>query len=164
MTPDERALTADLARPPFQSQIDRRWGGAKIAWPYLYLWIRARHTPSEIEHYWMRIDCSGYPQKAPTGTFWDMEHDVQLDNARRPWGVGEVAHIFRTDWPGPDRGSQGSALYSPVDRVAIETHGDWPTTHAATLWKPTREIVYYLDEVARHLDSPEYTGPRGTQP
>ena len=165
MTPDERALRADIDAAPIQSKIGRRWGEPKVVWPFLYIWVRARPTESKVDGYWIRLDCSGYPQEAPTGTFWDMEREIQLDVARRPWGTGEVALAFRIDWPDAAHGGFGSALYMLCDRVGLVTHADWiKEKYPGTIWTPDKGVVYYLDEVTRLLDSTEYTGPRGPVP
>lgn len=155
MKPDERTLRDDLEAVPFQSQIGLRWGEPKIDWPYVYIWLKARATPSGIEGYWLRIDCTGYPQRAPTATFWDMENNAQLENKKRPWGKEEVALAFRTDW------ENGKAFYLPCDRVALESHGDWPQKHPGRIWKSEKGVIFYLDEISRLLDSEDYTGPLG---
>jgi hypothetical protein len=163
ITPDERALRADFADAPFQSQLGRLWGTPRICWPYVFLWIKSRSIAgSSIERYWVRLDCTKYPEWAPTGTFWDMDADCQLANERRPWGTGEVALVFRTDWPDDKNGGHGSAFYTPTDRVALNTHSDWPGKYPATEWAPEKGICHYLNEIARLLDSAEYTGPRGS--
>jgi hypothetical protein len=113
----------------------------------------------------MRIDCSGYPKDAPTGTFWDVERDARLDDASRPWGTqgSEVELAFRIDWPDQAHGGPGSALYLLCDRVGLQTHGDWRAAkYPGSVWTPEKGIVHYLDEVTRLLDSPEYTGPRSS--
>lgn len=161
MSPDERTLRADIEAPAFQSQIGLRWSEPKIKWPYLYLWVKARPTPSGVERYWLRLNCEGYPQQAPTGTFWNIDADTQLQNELRPWGEGEVALAFRTNWPGAPH--EGSALYMLCDRIGIQTHGDWNSEkYPGSIWKPEKGVIYYLDEVTRLLDSEEYTGPRGS--
>lgn len=160
MKPDERTLRADLNSVPFQSQINLRWGEPKVDWPFVYVWVKARPTESGVDHYWLRLDCSDYPQRAPTATFWDMEVNLKLEDAKRPWGIGEVGLAFRTDWPGDPPGS-GGAFYLPCDRIALEGHADWPEKHSRRIWKPEKGVIYYLDEVTRLLDSQEYTGPRG---
>jgi len=163
LTPDERALRADLEAAPFQSQEGQRWGNPTIHWPYLYLWVKARFIPEKVDRYWLRLNCAGYPKHAPTGTFWNMERDVQLENALRPWGVGEVELVFRINWPNPPYGDPGSALYMLCDRIGLESHdSDWTEAkYPGTIWTPEKGIIYYLDEVTRLLDSQEYTGPRG---
>lgn len=164
MNPSERALRDDCSAVPFECQIGLKWGEPRIEWPYLYVWMHARPTQSGVTGYWFRLDCSGYPQQAPTGTFWDMERNAQLDNASRPWGRGEVELTFRIDWPGTPY-QPGSALYLACDRIALATHSDWtPQTYPATYWTPDKGVLFYLEEVSRHLHSPEYTGPRGTAP
>jgi hypothetical protein len=163
-TPDEVALRSDLNSVAFESQVGLRWGEPRIEWPYLYLWVAARKTSSGPDHYWLRVDCSGYPQKAPTGTFWDIDRDLQLSNDQRPGGAGEVALAFRIDWPGPEQTDKGSAFYILCDRIAISTHPDWTEQkYPKSIWTPKKDIGHYLDEITRLLDSEEYTGLRGPQ-
>lgn len=89
-----------------------------------------------------------------------MDADKQLDRSRRPWGVGEVALVFRMDWPSePEYGGHGAALYSPMDRVGLKTHQNWATECPNTAWSDDKGIYHYLNEVSRLLNSAEYTGP-----
>lgn len=163
MEPDERTLRADVESGRFQCQIDEKWGDPRIDWPYLYLWVKARPTESGIERYWLRVNCIGYPLRAPTGTFWDMDSNAQLSDDKRPWGIEEVKLAFRPDWPDEAHGGKGSAFYMFYDGVAISTHVDWPRTNPGRLWSQDKTIVDYLNEITRLLDSSDYTGPRGAQ-
>jgi hypothetical protein len=153
MKPDERTLREDLDRAQFQSQVGLRWEESEIQWPYVYIWVKARPTPSGVTGYWLRFDCTGYPQRAPTATFWDKTRNAKLEDASRPWGQGEVVLAFRTDW------EQGNALYLPCDRVALESHPEWVQQFPGRIWKPEKGVIYYLDEITRLLDSEDYTGP-----
>ena len=161
ISPDERALREEFVAAPFLSQVGVRWGSPRIDWPHDYLWVRCRSIEGcPVERYWMRLNCSQFPGSAPTGTFWDMDADKQLERARRPWGTGEVALVFRMDWPTEaEYEGPGSALYSPIDRVGLKTHSNWAAECPNTAWSDEKGIVHYLNEVHRLLDSAEYTGP-----
>ena len=163
MTPDERSLREETSEPTFQAQVGRLWGQPLFAWPYIYIWVRSRPIQDcAIDRYWLRVECTNFPERAPTGTFWDMSKDSRLENEDRPWGTGEVALVFRTDWPGDENGGHGAALYTPLDHIALSTHTDWPQKHPTTAWNNKRKFSDFLNEIARLLDSSEYTGPRGS--
>lgn len=163
MTPDERALRAELSAPPFASQVDVLWGHPLLRWPFMFIRLTAREIQgSPITGYWVRINCAGFPAPGPTGTFWDMDLDMRLSADRRPWGEGEVALVFRMDWPDEKYGGHGAAFYTPADRVALDTHQGWDTQFPAAAWTPDKGIAHYLHEISRLLHSTEYTGPRGS--
>ena len=74
-SPDERALSADLAKPSFNlAVLEGRWSLVEMSWPYLFVAV----TASDGRDYVLRFDCSGYPERAPTAGLWDISKNAQL--------------------------------------------------------------------------------------
>lgn len=141
MAPDERALYAALDTPTFRSGIDGgRWRTVSIDWPIGVFAVSAAERPHSPSEFGLRIDLSGYPQQAPTGSLWDLERKDWLAAADRPKGE-LAAHVFRTDW------EEGRATYAPWDRVALDGHPDWTRQHPEDAWHPGRDITFILSRV-----------------
>jgi hypothetical protein len=161
MGPDERALYADLQSVEFLIGVSKgQWGLAALPnsnvglpWPHSLVWIAATPRACAPDRFFFRLDCLGYPTVPPTGTVWDLVANEQLSAAGRPKGTGQVEMMFRTDWEG------GRAFYHPYDRVAAQSHPDWPGKYPHLLWNPsTHTIVLLLSELYALLHSPNYRG------
>lgn len=140
--PDERTLRADLAAGAFQLGLyQNRWRLGSIAWPNIEIAIAAGARDGAPAEYWLRFDCAGYPQTAPTARPWDVETNKPLVASRWPGGTSRVPAVFRPDW------KDGICLYLPCDRVAAEGHENWAKEYPSLQWSPARGIVLYLDEV-----------------
>ena len=89
-----------------------------------------------------------------TGTFWDPASNSTLEFAKRPKGKPEsrVARVFMTDW------ESGRAFYHPYDRVAAQSHGNWPAEQPHLVWTANHTIVDYLTEFHALLNSGDYIG------
>jgi len=156
MSPDLALLLRDLEHYEY---LDGHASGAwtltypaQDNWPHVYFSIAAAARKSSLEHYVLRLDCTGYPSVGPTGTLWDVAGQRRLADAQWPRGTGHVSATLRTDW------ENGAALYHPFDRRAAQTHGDWPTKHPHLRWNERRTIVDYLSMVHSLLNSSEYHG------
>ncbi len=154
-TPDEMALMQDLRIAPFRmAEMDGRWGhlpSTDTKWPFAFFWVSAALRVGSPDRFALRLDCSGYPIVAPTGTFWTLDLAQVLPPGQRPKGRDRVARVFRTDWNG------GQALYHPFDRATAD-HAGWPSQYPALVWNRSRTIVDYLEVVHGLLHSEEYTG------
>ena len=157
ITPDERALRADLSAGAFQLGVhENRWRLGDIAWPYVQIAITAANRDNAPLAYWFRFDCEGYPQTAPTARPWDCEANEPLAAALWPNGSSCIPAVFRPDW------KDGVCLYLPCDRIAAQGHDNWPIDYPALQWSPQRGIVLYLNEIHSLLNSSDYKGIRGT--
>ena len=152
MSPDERAVRADLQSERFQLGVDGgRWRLLWLEWPVgLFAVTAAERAGSPIE-YALRVDFSGYPQRAPTATPWDVDRNERLATDKRPKGC-RVGRVFRTNW------EKGQALYAPWDRVALEGHPNWASEHTVYAWHPQRDIAFFLGCVYELLNDDDYIG------
>ena len=158
MLPDERALRAELCSARFVREIDFRWGDPTVTGSTAVVAIRARDIDGQPREYHVKFDCAGYPQKAPTATFWDIQTNSQLTQDKRPWGTGHLNLVFRFDW------EAGSAFYHPCDRKALDTHSDWPTKCPSACWTPDKGLTHYVNEIYTLLNSELYQGTFGSLP
>lgn len=152
-SPDQRAFEADVAKAAFRlGVIEGRWRLVKTAWPHAFVGVTAR----DGQEYVLRLDCSGYPQAAPTGGPWDLTRNDVLAFERWPRGQGgRVSSVFRTDW------KSGTALYLPCDRLSFAGHDNWRHEMPSKVWRPTDGIVQYLELVYELLHCRDYASPLG---
>jgi hypothetical protein len=142
-------LDADLASLAVQVGVLRRWWTIdQVDFPALTITFAVPYDRFEPARLTLRLDCTGYPEQAPTGAPIDPETGGLLDQSHRPTH-GRCAMTFRTDW------ENGRALYLPVDRVALNGHPDWPTVHAHEIWDPELGIGQLLVMVRRDLTEGE---------
>jgi hypothetical protein len=156
MTLDFECFHQHLASAPFEDGVERGWWDLfptpKVLWPYELIWIAAPPRPNSAERYYLRFLLQNYPDKGPTATLWDPDRNAMLAFTKWPKGSGDVELAFRTNW------NNGMALYVPWDRVAMDSHPDWPARYPGLGWKPTHTIVHYLRLTRELLTSNEYRG------
>jgi len=147
MTPDERALMADLAKASFRLGVaEKRWALLGITWPHVHISVTAR----DGRRFVLRFDCAGYPN-APTARLWDMARDAApLEQDWPQSGGGRMGAVFRRDWKG------GTALYLPCDRESIAGHDNWRIEMPSKIWRPSVGITQYLELVHELLNSNDY--------
>lgn len=147
MAPDEQSLRADLVSARFFSGEDRnRWQFKKLEWPHLYVNVTAR----DGREFTLRLNCSGFPSSAPTGTFWDLATNSLLAFGYWPQGGERIRLALRPDW------KNGTALYIPCDRESFIGHDGWATQYPQLIWKPAKGISHYLEVVHELLQSRDY--------
>lgn len=147
MAPDEQSLRADLTSARFLSGEDRnRWQFKKLEWPILYVSVTAR----DAREFTLRLDCSGFPSSAPTGTFWDLALNSRLTFDKWPHGGERIQLAFKPGW------MNGDALYIPCDRASFAGHDCWVTQYPQLIWKPAKGITHYLEVVYELLQSRDY--------
>lgn len=138
VSPDELALRADLVSARFLAGQDRgRWHFHRLDWPFVFVGVFAQ----DGQEFVLRLDCRGFPTAAPTGTFWDLEGDRRLPDARWPMGGECIRHAFRLNW------KDGMALYLPCDRESLVGHDAWLSQYPQLIWKPAKGISHYLEVV-----------------
>jgi hypothetical protein len=152
--PDERAFVADVTRAAFRlGQAENRWRLLSVAWPFVLISVTAK----DGREYFLRFNCTGYPQTAPTAGPWDPDRNAILAFDCWPHGIGgRVTAVFRTDW------KNGSALYLPCDRESFTGHDNWRTEMPSKIWRPADGIVQYLELVHELLHCRDYAPPLGT--
>lgn len=147
MAPDEQYLRADLGSARFLSGEDRnRWKLKKLEWSFLYVNITAR----DGREFTLRLNCSGFPSSAPTGTFWDLSTNNRLAFDKWPQGGERIQLAFKPSW------KNGNALYIPCDRETFVGHEKWAVQYPQLIWKPTKGICHYLEIVHELLQSRDY--------
>lgn len=147
MAPDEQFLRADLTSARFLSGEDRnRWQLRKLEWPYLYVNVTGR----DGREFTLRLNCSGFPSSAPTGTFWDLSTNSRLAFDRWPQGGERIQLAFKPGW------KNGDALYIPCDRESFVGHDCWAAQYPQLIWKPSKGITHYLEVVHELLQSRDY--------
>lgn len=151
-TPDERAFRADMERAPFLLGVaEARWELISVKGTIAIIAVTAKDERA----YALRFDVTGYPQAPPTARLWDPAADAPLPVARWPRSRhgGRLGAVFRHDW------KDGTALYLPCDRNAIEGHDDWRTQMPSKIWRPAVGIVHYLEQVHELLHCRDYAAP-----
>lgn len=154
--PDLLLLEGDLAASEFRcGEIEGRWRHISTIWPYSVIAVTAASRPNASPEYGFRFECTGYRQVPPTAQPWDLALNAALAVGRWPTGRSIVPSVFRPQW------KNGTCLYLPCDRMAIEGHANWQHEHPGRLWNPSRGIVCYLEQLHDLLNSNDYTGAGG---
>jgi hypothetical protein len=151
-TPDTRAFHADVERAPFLLGVaDGRWELISLKGTVALISI----TAIDGLAYVLRFDIAGYPQQPPTARLWDTAQNAPLAVPRWPRSRrgGRLGAVFRHDW------KDGTALYLPCDRGAIEGHDNWRTQMPSKIWRPSVGITHYLELVHELLNCPDYAAP-----
>ncbi len=161
--PDQRLFDADLLSAEFRCGVVKdRWGeaGADVipegaAWPRKFFWLAAAPRENAPERFYVALDAAGYRLNSPTGTFWDPANKTLLDFGKFPKGKpnSRFSMVFRTNW-----GESRRAFYHPYDRVAAQSHGQWPREQPHLVWTNDHTIVDYLEEFQSLLNCGDYLG------
>lgn len=147
MSTSETALQTDISSARFLAGEDRgRWQLIEIQWPYLFIDLIAKDS----RKFTLRLNCTGYRQTPPTGSFWDRATGTWLAQTRWPRG-GRINEVLRAEW------KNGTALYLPCDREGIAGHDNWHGQYPSLIWKPERGITQYLEIVHELLHCRDYT-------
>ena len=151
MPPDERTLRLHLGSGRFRSAAAQGWWRlVALDWPHLTVGI----TAGDGAEYGFRFHCLDYPRTAVSGRLWDLDADAPLAVNRWPGGGGRLAHAFNPGW------KNGTSIYLPCDRQAIEGHDNWRHEHPALLWNSAKGICKYLGILHELLNSRDYGGRR----
>jgi hypothetical protein len=154
--PDETALRFHLAAASFRSgEMEGRWRVLGIAWPHVRIAVAAAPRPGAPSEYVLRFTCDGYPSNGVTAQPWDEATNRPLPAHRWPGGRAVAPSIFNPAW------KQGACLYLPADRLSTVGHPAWSTAYPSRMWKPSRGIVCYLEQIHDVLASSDYRGLRG---
>jgi hypothetical protein len=152
ITPDERAFQADLECAAFLLGVaENRWKLISLIGTIVIIAVTAKDERT----YALRFDVTGYPQTPPTARLWDTAANAPLPLARWPRSNrgGRLGAVFRHDW------KNGTVLYLPCDRGAIEGHDIWRTQVPSKIWRPAGGIVQYLEQVHELLHCSDYAAP-----
>jgi hypothetical protein len=146
----QAALGAHIEGARFLQGADKGyWELEALAWPHALFTVTARDGSAFL----LRLDCAGYPDSAPTGTFWDKEAGAPLRAAQWPRAGPRVGQSLRTDWQG------GTALYIPCDRLSIVGHDNWRSLYPAWLWDSVVGIAKYLELIHNLINGADYVAP-----
>jgi hypothetical protein len=152
IAPDEAAFRAHTGGGRFLAGVDAgEWGRPETCWPHAIIAVSAAERDGSPDEYFLRFLLSGYPNVGATACVWNADEGRMAMEAERP-KVRFSPSPFRTDW------RNGEALYLACDRVAADTHSDWPQKYPGDLWDPKRGISKYLISVHEILHSDAYTG------
>jgi len=148
MLPDERAFRADVDRPDFRlAVLEKRWSLVSISWPHAVITV----TATDGVEIALRFHLAGYPAALPTAQPWDIERAAPLAPALWPKSKGgRLGSVFNYGW------KNGTALYLPCDREAIEGHDVWCKQMPSKIWRPADGIAQYLEQVHELLNSRDY--------
>jgi hypothetical protein len=151
--PDQLLMERDLAASNFRrGEIENCWRHVTTTWPFVVVAVTAAPRDNSPAEYGFRFECTGYRQSAPTAQPWDLSTNAPLAPNRWPTGRSILPSVFRPQW------KEGTCLYLPCDRLAIEGHGNWLHEHPSRLWDPARGILCYLEQLYDLLVSSDYTG------
>ena len=140
-----RLLDADLASTHVELGVHRGWWSIDtVEFPTVVASFAVPVTLYAPGRLTLHVDCTDFPQQAPTAYPIDPVTGAILAPGSRPTH-GRCAMTFRSDWEG------GRALYLPVDRVALNGHPNWRQEHPHEVWDPARGIVQFLRLVRRDL-------------
>lgn len=142
-----RALREDLEDPDLLAGVrDGRW--TIIQWADPFLTVEFRVGEDGTSTMGIRLDASDYPTRAPSGVPWDVPAGAPLPPSL--WPRGPLADtVFRQDWSVSMNGSP----YCAWDRIALESHTEWPATMPGKIWHPGRTVLHYLRETSHILES-----------
>ena len=154
MSPDNIIFNAHVAGGNFQTGLAQgMWGfpalPGDLPWPYAVLWVKAADKKDAPEKYFFRFTLDGYPTTPPSACPWDNDKAQILDPALWPRGGPVTMSIFNPGW-------KSFALYTPLDRVAQDGHGEWMNKHPSLWWTPKFQITDYLNFLHRNLNSSDY--------
>lgn len=153
---EQQVLEEHVNRADFRlARKQRRWDVISVDWPNVLIRIFVATRTGGPGYFDLRFDCVGYASSPPTAILWDSVAGNPLSFARWPAGKHLIPSIFNPGW------QNGTALYLPCDRMAIQGHGDWPSRYPNWIWKPQVGIIQYLRIVHALLTSEDYTGIRG---
>jgi hypothetical protein len=154
-SPDELVVRAHLKGAAFQMGVaDGRWRLNSLAWPHALVTVTSAPRSNAPDEFSFRFELTGYPEAAPTACIWDVDSGVPLSGSFRPKGAGgQILQLFREDW------KEGSALYAPFDRVAIDDHGTaWADQWPMSKWTGERDLSFVLRHIHDELNSVGYVG------
>ena len=139
MSPDERHFRADLDKPPFrQGNIRQHWRIVNICWPRVVAIVVSRRSGQE---YPVRFLCEGYPLKAATAMFWDLQNNCDLPHDSWPTPSPSNERM-----QGALRHRNEKSFYLPCDgRWLTEGgHPEWRQQFPEETWDSELGIVSYL--------------------
>ncbi len=143
MNPELSALESHLRTGRFRAgEVRGRWRLLALQWPHAFVEIAGRGGRSVC----IRFECSGYPERPPTGTPWDFSRNQPLPSQLWPAG-GRVSSVFNPGW------RNGVALYIPCDREAIAGHANWNQELPHLIWNVARGLTQYVEAVYEILQS-----------
>ncbi len=152
LAPDRRAFETHLVSARFLAGVERGdWRLVSYDWPLALCEVAAAARDGAPTVFTLRCDVTGYPTMPPTACPWDVERNQVLDAAHRPKGF-RVGMVFRTDW------ENGTALYAPFDRLALQGHPGWANEHPRHTWDNTRDFAWFLERVFDLLNNDDYVG------
>lgn len=154
--PDEATFLVHMEAGPFANGVDRdRWRLVSINWPHAVLAISAADRADAPFEYAFRFELSNYPAQLPTTQPWDLSTNGPLEFTKWPGGIDRVQYAFNPGF------KEGTCLYLPCDRLAIEGHDAWRTQHPEMIWTTASDITLYLRIIYDLLHSKDYKGLRG---
>jgi hypothetical protein len=154
LAPDERIFQTHLEGGRFRAGVAAgHWRLIEIDWPDALLAVSAAARENSPTEFVLRLELSGYPHSAPTGSVWDIDAKDWLAADRRPKGE-RAAMLFRTDgWA-----HSTTAMYAAWDRLGLQSHAQWAQNNAMQAWTPSRDISFVLANVHEVLNADDYLG------
>ena len=149
MNPDEKMLNEHLNGAEFQlGTEDEKWGlvETSIDWPKRIFWVQSSIPPLEQDRYYFLFDLENYPNTAPTSMPWDIELNKGLEFSKWPKGTERINAAFNHGW------NNGTALYIPCDRIAMNGHETWRQQFPHVWWSSDKTIVHYLRTIYKYLN------------
>ena len=150
----ERLFRDDIVGGDFAAGEDRGyWRLRSLSWPIALIDIAAAARENGPDAYTLRFDLTGYPE-APTAQLWDARAGAPLAVPEWPGGGERTLRAFNPAW-------NPTALYVPVDRLALLGHDAWRDIPGSHVWDSAGDITQYVRLVHELLNEDGYTGVRG---
>ena len=120
-------------------------------WPNALFWVAAPEREGCLERYYLMLTLTGYPETAPSATFWDLKNNERLKDADWPKGDADFVLAFN---PGRPNG-----FYLPCDGIGrAGKEGIWKVAAPEYWWTEDSKIDLYLSQVWGYFNSARYVG------
>ena len=147
MTPARKTLGGQMNSVRFLAGVDEgRWEGLGVAWPYLYVCIRAVIGPDAAFSHDFRLECTGFPDPGPYVERWVYADNSQHGDRAAAPNSGAPGFIEALKEWGGGAGSAEGGIYRAWNRGAAQ-HNDWWRKRPDEAWHRNREITFIMEQL-----------------
>lgn len=145
MSPAQKTLIDQLDTVRFLAGIDEgRWEKLALAWPYLFVRIRAAVGSDAFFTHDFRLECTGFPDPGPYVERWAYADDHQHGTRTAAPATGAPGFVEALkDWGG---GNEEGGIYRAWNRGAAQ-HNDWWRKRPDEAWHRNREVIFIMEQL-----------------